>query len=71
MAEFCLQCRNELNNTCDPPEKYIISKELELCEGCGQYGNVIIAVRKTYCFRRMLCKFFRKRKHTRADRPSE
>lgn len=46
MAEFCLDCWNEINETNDPPEKYIISKDLELCEGCGEYKHTIIIERK-------------------------
>lgn len=43
MAEFCLDCWNELNETNDPPEQYIISKYFTLCEGCGEYKHVILA----------------------------
>ena len=46
MAEFCLSCWNKLNGTKDPPEKYIFSKELDLCEGCGNLTHVIVAVRR-------------------------
>lgn len=45
MAEFCLDCWNRLMNTNDPPEKFVISKELDLCEGCGQWRHVIVRVR--------------------------
>jgi hypothetical protein len=46
MAEYCLECWNRINGTNDPPKKYIISKELDLCEGCGEWKNVIIIERK-------------------------
>lgn len=40
MAEFCLDCWNKLNGEDEPPENYIISQELELCEGCGELRRV-------------------------------
>mgnify|MGYP000142076895 CR=1 FL=1 len=46
MAEFCLKCWNELNGTNDPPQKFIISKDLDLCEGCGKLTHVILMERK-------------------------
>lgn len=45
MAEFCLECWNELNGTDKPKSYYILSEELELCEGCGEWKNVIISER--------------------------
>ena len=48
MAEFCLKCWNEINKTDDPASKYILSKELDLCEGCGKRTHVIVAQRKNY-----------------------
>lgn len=48
MAEFCLKCFNEINGTDDPPKKFIFSKEKELCEGCGEWTNVVIIERKYY-----------------------
>lgn len=41
MAEFCLECWNRINGTNDSPRKYIMSKELALCEGCGKMKIVI------------------------------
>lgn len=46
MAEFCLKCWNEMNGTNHPPNKYMISKDLDLCEGCGKWTYVIIIERK-------------------------
>lgn len=47
MAEICLECWNKLTGENNPKEKYIISKDLYLCEKCGEYKNVII-VEKEY-----------------------
>ena len=51
MAEFCLQCWNRINQTNDPPDNYILSKELDLCEGCGKWTKVIVTTRRTYKLR--------------------
>lgn len=48
MAEFCLECLNKINETNDKASKYIISKDLDLCEGCGQWKNVVVMERKYY-----------------------
>ena len=48
MAEFCLDCWNRINGTNDSPEKYIISKDLDLCEGCGEWKPVIEGFRNGY-----------------------
>ena len=45
MAEFCVQCWNRINGTDDPPSKFIISKDLQLCEGCGEFKNIVIMER--------------------------
>lgn len=41
MADFCIDCWNKLNSTDYPPSKFILSKDLDLCEGCGKYKRVI------------------------------
>ena len=51
MAEFCLDCWNELNGTNDSPRKYVISRELDLCEGCGEYKHVIVRMKRYYYLR--------------------
>ena len=48
MAEFCLDCWNEMNNCDDSKTKYVLSRHLELCEGCGKLKPIIIMERKTY-----------------------
>ena len=45
MAEFCLDCWNKMNEMKDPPCGYILSRELDLCEGCGEYKRVIVVER--------------------------
>lgn len=57
MAEFCLDCWNELMGTDDPPEKYRISKELDFCEKCCQWKSVIITMRKRYIIKERFLEF--------------
>ncbi|MBQ2897976.1 MAG: hypothetical protein IJE46_06645 [Clostridia bacterium] len=58
MAEFCLDCWNRMNGTCDSEEEYIISKDLDLCEGCGQWKHVIVAKKEFYYHYYMLSFFW-------------
>lgn len=48
MAEFCLECWNSVNETNDDKRKYILSKDLYLCEECGEWKSIIIAERKGF-----------------------
>lgn len=48
MAEFCLECWNKLMDTNDPQKKYILSRELDLCEECGEWKPVILRIRRRY-----------------------
>lgn len=48
MAEFCLDCWNKLMGTDDPPGKYILSREPDLCEECGEWKPVIIRIKRRY-----------------------
>ena len=42
MSEICLECYNEIMGTNNPPEKYVISKDLDICEECCQLKHIII-----------------------------
>jgi len=42
MAEFCLDCWNKLNHIHLTEEDVILSKDLDLCEGCEEMKQVII-----------------------------
>lgn len=64
MAEFCLDCWNKLNKTNFTEREYVLSRELDLCEGCGQWKPVIINVRRfpaLYEIRTSLRSNFRKK----------
>jgi len=45
MAEFCLDCWNELNHTHLQQEDVILSDELDVCEDCVQLKQVIVTLR--------------------------
>ena len=45
MAEFCLNCLNKMDNTQATERDYILSNELDLCEGCGQWKRVVVRER--------------------------
>ncbi len=46
MAEFCLKCWNEINDKKDTVKDVVLSKEPELCEGCGEFKKIIVKPKK-------------------------
>ncbi len=46
MAEYCLDCWNKINESEDSEKDFILSEDLDLCEGCGEWKPVIIRARK-------------------------
>ena len=48
MAEFCLECWNRINETSLGKGEVVISKDLDLCEGCGERKPVIVKMRLGY-----------------------
>ena len=50
MAEFCVDCWNELNGTDYAAYEFQKTWRRELCEGCGQYKRVIIEQTPEYFF---------------------
>jgi len=46
MAEFCLDCWNKLNGRRDTAGQYVLSRNLELYEGCAQLRHVIVRARR-------------------------
>lgn len=41
MAEFCLDCWNRLNKEALTERDVILSREYDLCEGCGEVRRVV------------------------------
>ena len=54
MSELCLNCLNKLMETNDTEKKYIISKEFDLCEECGEWKPVIISMKLRYMIQDMI-----------------
>lgn len=50
MADFCVDCWNKLNEENKSEKSYVLSRDLDLCEGCGEYKRVIMGDRETYYF---------------------
>ena len=46
MAEFCVDCWNEILGTNYKQSKFIIYYELRLCEGCNKYKRCVIVEKK-------------------------
>ena len=49
MAEFCAECWKEMFPQ-DQNKKFVVSKYLDLCEGCGEYKRVIIREKAAFFF---------------------
>ena len=45
MAEFCLECWNKINEKNDEKWRYVLSREIEMCEECGELRRVIVVER--------------------------
>ena len=59
MAEFCIECWNKINKTKISAKECVLSKNLYLCEGCGELKVVIIALtEKKHSFLYNLLNFY-------------
>ena len=58
MAEFCLDCWSSMMEIKPDAKKYVLTRQLEFCEGCGQYKHVIVRFKHRYCFRLWFQKHF-------------
>ena len=45
MAEFCFDCLQKLDGCLYDPKDFIISDDLDLCEGCGEWKHVVVVRR--------------------------
>ncbi len=50
MAEFCLECWNKMNKTKKTKKEVVLSKEKDLCEGCGTFKPVVVKERHALFF---------------------
>ena len=58
MAEFCLDCWNEISNMSLTEEDVIISKEIYLCEGCAEHKKIIVIYDRSSKMKRFFRKVF-------------
>lgn len=58
MAEICLDCWNKIRNAKDTKKMYIISRDLDLCEECGEYKRVIVRMKRWYIWKEDIKDFF-------------
>ena len=56
MAEFCFECFNKISGNKEKKWKYIISKDLDYCDVCRQWKQIVVAKRLTYYLNKF--KFF-------------
>lgn len=54
MAEFCVDCWKRMNRETDQEDKYVLSDEPDLCEGCGAWKPVVVRLRIGYRLRQWL-----------------
>lgn len=50
MAEFCIDCINEMNESNYAEKDVRLSESTDLCEGCGEYKHVVIALKEKRTF---------------------
>ena len=64
MAEICLECLEKINEKKFRKNEYILSKDLDLCECCGEWKSVVVTTRKNYYMQRLnfITEFFKKRR---------
>lgn len=48
VAKFCLDCWKEISGAEATENQYIVSEELELCEGCGEWKHIIVSERSFF-----------------------
>ena len=48
MAEFCFECFNKISGNKQKKWTYIISKDLDWCDVCGEWKHVVVSKRWAY-----------------------
>lgn len=48
MAELCLDCLNEFTGRKEKKQKYILSKDLDLCDNCGEWKRIVVMTKRAY-----------------------
>jgi hypothetical protein len=58
MAEFCYECYKKILKGDREKDELVISKYLDLCEGCGKYKPVVIEEKSMFPLK--FCEIFKK-----------
>ena len=53
MAEFCYKCFCEFWGVYPNESELVFTKELDLCEGCGNYKKTVVAYKKDFFIYRL------------------
>ena len=48
VAELCLECLNKLTGRNEKKSTYILSKDLDLCDNCGEWKRVVVMTKRAY-----------------------
>ena len=59
MAEFCYKCFKEILDADGEEKDVLISKELDLCEGCGETKPVVVRYKNFYLFKEAIRGLFK------------
>lgn len=57
MAEFCFECYKKYLDKDAEIENLVMSKDLDLCEGCAQYKRTVIKIKKPSVFNWFIDRF--------------
>ena len=68
MAEICVDCWCKEMGSADEAKKVLISRELELCEECGQYKPVVVRYKMRYIWEDRLQELIENLQHYRSQR---
>lgn len=52
MAEFCKECYVKICGG-NENDKFVLSRELDLCEGCGEYKQVVVRIKPKNILKRL------------------
>ena len=60
MAEFCEECWKKINYIKGDSIRFVLSRELDLCEECGEYKRLVVEMRRSTFLYRLFKKLIKK-----------
>ena len=67
MAEFCTDCIEKMDKDPDAKYRYSLSRDFDLCEGCGEWKRVVVGYNPFYPCNAILHRIFNRRKRSQTD----